>query len=143
MSDNRQSAGSQLFIFARFHARGGEEDAVAAFLRDQVLAVRSDPGCLAIDAHRSVRDPRLFWIHSRWNDEVGFELHAELPRTGAPSSALNRTRSAAGSAGGISRSASQFASVSGALVIGSCLRDLRRHSDGQRGGFSHGEGEIS
>jgi len=28
-----------------------------------------------------IRDPRLFWIHSRWIDEAAFETHAELPHT--------------------------------------------------------------
>jgi quinol monooxygenase YgiN len=71
----------ELFIFARFHTREGQEAALAAVLGEQVLAVRSEPGCLAIAAHRSIRDPRLFWIHSRWSNEAAFEVHAELPRT--------------------------------------------------------------
>lgn len=71
----------ELFIFARFHAREGQEAAVAAALRDVVGPSRAEPGCLAIAAYRSVRDPRLFWIHSRWIDEAAFETHAELPHT--------------------------------------------------------------
>ena len=71
----------ELFIFARFHAREGQEGALGAVLGEQVPAVRSEPGCLAIAAHRSIRDPRLFWIHSRWSNEAAFEVHAELPRT--------------------------------------------------------------
>jgi quinol monooxygenase YgiN len=71
----------ELFIFARFHAQDGQEETVAATLRDQVPAARTEPGCLAIAAFRSVGDPRLFWIHSRWSDEAAFEIHAELPRT--------------------------------------------------------------
>ena len=71
----------ELFIFARFHAREGQEEAVAALLREQVGPVRAEPGCLAINAYLSVRDPRLFWIHSRWTDQAAFETHADLPRT--------------------------------------------------------------
>jgi quinol monooxygenase YgiN len=71
----------ELFIFARFRAREGQETAVAAALREQVRLVRAEPGCLAIGAYRSSRDPLLFWIHSRWVDEAAFEIHAELPRT--------------------------------------------------------------
>ena len=71
----------ELFIFARFHAREGEEAALAAVLGEQVPAARVEPGCLAIAAHRSIRDPRLFWIHSRWSSEAAFEVHAELPQT--------------------------------------------------------------
>ena len=72
----------ELFIFARFHAREDQEEALATALRDQVAKAQAEPGCLAIAAYQSVRDPRLFWIHSRWSDEVAFEVHAELPNTG-------------------------------------------------------------
>jgi len=27
------------------------------------------------------RDPRLFFIHSRWRDEAVFDAHADLPHT--------------------------------------------------------------
>ncbi|HZS83027.1 MAG TPA: antibiotic biosynthesis monooxygenase [Stellaceae bacterium] len=71
----------ELFIVARFHAIEGQEAAVAAALRAVVPATRAEVGCLAIDAYRSTRDPRLFYIHSRWRDEAAFELHATLPHT--------------------------------------------------------------
>jgi quinol monooxygenase YgiN len=32
-------------------------------------------------AFRSIRDPGLFHIHSRWTDETAFDIHAELPHT--------------------------------------------------------------
>jgi quinol monooxygenase YgiN len=71
----------ELFIFARFHVYQGNEAVAAAVLREQIEGVRSEPGCLAINAYRSNRDPRLFYIHSRWTDEAAFEMHADLPRT--------------------------------------------------------------
>lgn len=71
------------FIFARFHAREGQEEALGQVLREQVGPVRDEPGCLAIDAYHSTRDLRLFYIHSRWTDEAAFEVHAALPRTEA------------------------------------------------------------
>jgi quinol monooxygenase YgiN len=74
-------AATELFVFARFHAREGEEASVAAALRDVVVPTRAESGCLAIDAFRSVRDSRLFHIHSRWIDEAAFDIHAELPHT--------------------------------------------------------------
>ena len=70
-----------LYIFARFRARDGAAEGVAAALRDVVAPTRAEPGCLAIDACRTVRDPQLFWIHSRWADEAAFERHAEQPHT--------------------------------------------------------------
>jgi quinol monooxygenase YgiN len=71
----------QLFIFARFHARDGEEDTVGAAMRDMLGPSREEPGCLAIEVFRGTRDPRLFYVHSRWIDEAAFDVHAELPHT--------------------------------------------------------------
>ncbi len=71
----------ELFIFARFHARSGREDAVAQAVLEVIVPSRAEPGCLTIHAFRSLRDPQLFYIHSRWRDETAFELHATLPHT--------------------------------------------------------------
>jgi len=71
----------EMTIFARFHAREGAEAAVVAELSDSVARTRKEPGCLGISAYRSTRDPRLFWIHSRWTDETSFQVHADLPGT--------------------------------------------------------------
>jgi quinol monooxygenase YgiN len=71
----------ELFMFARFHARPGHEDAVAEALRDVLAPTREEPGCLNIQAFRSIHDPRLFHVHSRWKDEAAFDFHAGLPHT--------------------------------------------------------------
>lgn len=71
----------EMFIFARFHAREGQDAAVAAALRDVIGPSRAEPGCLAINAFRSTRDPRLYYIHSRWLDEAAFESHALMQHT--------------------------------------------------------------
>jgi len=71
----------ELFIFARFHARPGKEDAVSEAMLEGLGPTREEPGCLSIHHYRSIRDPRLFYIHSRWKDEAAFELHATLPHT--------------------------------------------------------------
>jgi quinol monooxygenase YgiN len=71
----------ELFIFARFHAHPGRERAVADALLDVLAPSREEPGCLGIHAFRSVREPGLFYIHSRWRDEAAFEQHTALPHT--------------------------------------------------------------
>jgi quinol monooxygenase YgiN len=71
----------ELFIFARFHARPGHERAVEEALRDNLAPTREEPGCVSINLFRSIRDPRLFYIHSRFKDEAAFEHHAGLAHT--------------------------------------------------------------
>jgi quinol monooxygenase YgiN len=71
----------ELDTIVRFHAKEGREDAVAEVMREASAPVRAEPGCVFIGYYRSTRDPRLFYIHSRWKDEAAFEVHAELPHT--------------------------------------------------------------
>lgn len=72
---------SDFYIFARFHAKEGQQNAVAASIHEVLEATREEPGCLHIDAFGSIRDPRLFYVHSRWRDEAAFDHHAQLPHT--------------------------------------------------------------
>lgn len=71
----------ELSTIVRFHANEGQEEAVAAALRDQFRPVLAEPGCTRFEVFRSTRDKRLFFIHSRWRDEAAFEIHAELSHT--------------------------------------------------------------
>jgi quinol monooxygenase YgiN len=72
---------TELSIFARFHGRPGNEAAVASALQDVIAPTRAEPGCRSAEAYQSVRDPQLFFIHSRWSEETAFETHATLPHT--------------------------------------------------------------
>jgi quinol monooxygenase YgiN len=69
------------FVFVKLHARDGEEKAVEETLREVMPPTREEPGCSSIHVFRSVRDPRLFYIHSRWADEAAFQRHGVLPHT--------------------------------------------------------------
>lgn len=70
-----------IYIFARFHARPGNETALEEALLEVLQPTRQEPGCLGIQAFRSRREQGLFYVHSRWRDEAAFDLHAELPHT--------------------------------------------------------------
>jgi quinol monooxygenase YgiN len=70
-----------LFIFGRFQAREDSEDALAEAVREVIIHSRQEAGCLGIHGFRSIRDPGLFYIHSRWVDEAAFDNHAGLPHT--------------------------------------------------------------
>lgn len=71
----------ELTTFARFHARAGHEHQVREAILEAIVPARAEAGCLGIQAYHSIRDPLLFYIHSRWKDEAAFEIHAELPHT--------------------------------------------------------------
>ena len=71
----------KLFIFARFHARVGQESAVEAALLDVAAPTRRESGCLSYHVFRSTRDPLLLYVHSHWEDEAAFDVHAGLPHT--------------------------------------------------------------
>ena len=71
----------EIHIFARFHARPGNEEAVAQAILANLPPTRAEKGCLGINVFRSIRDPLLYYIHSRWKDEEAFEYHAILPHT--------------------------------------------------------------
>jgi quinol monooxygenase YgiN len=73
----------ELFIFGRFHAREGSEDALDETVRKVVNTTREEAGCEEVHGFRSVRDPRLFYLHSHWIDEASFEKHAQLPSRSA------------------------------------------------------------
>ncbi|HWD28757.1 MAG TPA: putative quinol monooxygenase [Rhizomicrobium sp.] len=70
-----------LDTIVRFHVREGNEEAVAMAMTESADPVRAEPGCVFIGYYRSVRDPQLFYIHSRWRDEAAFQIHAEMPHT--------------------------------------------------------------
>ena len=69
------------YVFVRLQAREGEESAVEQALHDVAGPSREERGCLSFHLFRSMRDRRLFFIHSRWMDEAAFQRHAKLPHT--------------------------------------------------------------
>jgi quinol monooxygenase YgiN len=69
------------YVFVRLHARAGEENAVEQALREVLGPSRQEPGCLDFHLFRSIREPRLFYIHSRWVDEAAFQKHAGFAHT--------------------------------------------------------------
>jgi|SRR6266849_3184646 len=69
------------YVFVRLHAREGNENVVEEALREVTGPTREEEGCLSFHIFRSMRDRRLFCIHSRWVDEAAFQVHAELPHT--------------------------------------------------------------
>ena len=71
----------ELYIFGRFLVLDGKESVFEEALRDVVTLTRAEAGCLEVHGYRSVRNARLYYLHSRWKDVEVFEAHAKLPHT--------------------------------------------------------------
>jgi autoinducer 2-degrading protein len=63
-------------VIARWTAKDGEEEAVAAALSNLIEPSRAEPGNLAYVVHRDPADPRRFVIYERYVDAAAFEAHA-------------------------------------------------------------------
>jgi quinol monooxygenase YgiN len=68
---------SEIFIFARFNAKVGLQQALAETIREVLGPTRQEPGCLSIHAYGAIQYPRLFYIHSQWEDEAAFDHHVQ------------------------------------------------------------------
>jgi len=68
-------------FIVRFEPQPGKQAEFRQELLRVVEASRAEPGCVAIRAFESLREPFVFAIHSEWADEAAFELHAQLPHT--------------------------------------------------------------
>jgi quinol monooxygenase YgiN len=64
-------------VLARWVAKPGEEEAVAAAIDALIEPSRAEPGNLMYEAHRDPSDPRIFLIYERYVDEDGFRAHGE------------------------------------------------------------------
>ena len=71
----------ELYIFGRFLVRDRLESLFEEALREVVTFTRAEAGCLEVHGYRSVRNARLYYLHSRWKDVEVFEAHAKLPHT--------------------------------------------------------------
>ena len=63
-------------VAATWRAREGEEEAIAGILERVVPIFRAEPACRQFVAHRSVEDPRTFFLYEQYDDEAGFDAHA-------------------------------------------------------------------
>jgi quinol monooxygenase YgiN len=71
------------YVFVRLHARQGEESAVEEALHEVTGPSREEAGCVSFHTFRSMRDRRLYFIHSRWVGRVpgpcGIAAYGALP----------------------------------------------------------------
>ena len=63
-------------VSARWVARAGEEDRVAAVFEKLAPASRAEPGNILYQLHRDPDDPRVFFIYEQYVDRAAFDAHA-------------------------------------------------------------------
>ncbi len=51
------------------------EDRIAGVLRTLMPLTQAEPGCIRYVAHRSLDDPRRFFLYEEYVDEAGLEAH--------------------------------------------------------------------
>jgi len=57
---------------------GHEEEAVALFV-GLTGPTRAEPGCRMYLAHRSLADPRRFFLYEQYDDQAALDAHRESP----------------------------------------------------------------
>ncbi len=64
-------------VIAKWTAREGEEDAVAAAIEALVEPSRAEPGSLLYQPQRDPEDPRVFLLYEQYVDEAAYKAHGE------------------------------------------------------------------
>jgi quinol monooxygenase YgiN len=62
-------------VLARWVARDGEEEAVAAVIDQLIGPTRAEPGNLVYQAHRDPADPHVFVLYEAYVDEAAYAAH--------------------------------------------------------------------
>lgn len=75
----QSAATSPVALAVTWEARAGEADAVADILRRMTQAVRSEPGTLRFEPHRSPSNDHVFFLYELFADESAFEAHQQTP----------------------------------------------------------------
>ena len=64
-------------VSAGWLAHEGREERVSELIGELGAASRAEPGCLTWLPHRSIAEPRLFWLYEEYADEAAYETHQE------------------------------------------------------------------
>jgi quinol monooxygenase YgiN len=63
-------------VIARWTAKPGNEEAVAAALEQLAPASRRESGCMKYLVNRSLDDPKVFLLYEEYVDEDAYKAHA-------------------------------------------------------------------
>ena len=66
-------------VTAIWKAKEGKEQVIANVIETMTPLSRQEPACLFYQAHRSVDDPRTFFLYEQYADEGGYQAHMATP----------------------------------------------------------------
>ena len=62
-------------VTAKWTAKEGEEEAVAAAVENLLEPSRAEPGILFYQPHRDPEDPRVFFFYEQYSDRAAYDAH--------------------------------------------------------------------
>jgi quinol monooxygenase YgiN len=66
-------------VIARWTAKEGHEEEVAAAIGRLIEPSRAEPGTLLYQPHRDPEDPRVFVLYESYVDEDAYRAHGQSP----------------------------------------------------------------
>lgn len=66
-------------VVALWRAKEGQEDTIARVIEKMTPLSLQEPGCLMYQGHRSLDDPRLFFLYERYVNEAAYQAHLVSP----------------------------------------------------------------
>jgi quinol monooxygenase YgiN len=64
-------------VCAKWIAKEGEADNVAAAVEKLAGPSKAEPGVLLYQAHRDPEDPNVFFFYEQYTDEAAYQAHVE------------------------------------------------------------------
>ena len=64
-------------VCARWIAKEGEEENVAAIIGKLAPLSRQEPGMLMYQGHRDPENPRVFFFYEQYQDEAAYQAHVD------------------------------------------------------------------
>jgi quinol monooxygenase YgiN len=64
-------------VAAIWKAKPGEEDRIVRIIETMTPLSRAEENCLAYQPHRSVDDPKTFFLYEQYTSEAGFHEHVD------------------------------------------------------------------
>jgi len=68
-----------IYVIADLSSVSDKVDALRDALKELVLAVREEPGCIRYDLHESIENSGRFTFYETWSDAEALELHNNTP----------------------------------------------------------------